>query len=164
MALPDEDPETVERLMQWLYFKFLSLTEAVCSETSEERCWQLARLNTLADKFDIGLLKNSIVDELFAMNETTDIWCPQPSVIAYIYENTTETSSLRKLMVGWYVWQVDHLWYKHSSAPPTLEGIPLFAADLAIAMSQRVQDPSLKNPFLSKPSNYYEDRSKSSGD
>lgn len=164
MALPDEDPEIVERLMQWLYFKSLSLTKAVCSKTSTERYFQLAKLNTLADKFDVGLLKNLIIDEIFAINTRPNVFPPQTPVIAYIYENTTEKSSLRKLMVGWYVWHINHKWYTFDSTPEFLEDIPSFAADLAIAMSRRVQDPSLKSPFLSEPSSYYEDRSKSSGD
>ena len=32
MALPEDDPETVERFMQWLYFKSLSLTKGVSHE------------------------------------------------------------------------------------------------------------------------------------
>ena len=164
MALPDEEPETVERLTQWLYSRSFSLTDDVSFESADERYWQLARLNTLADKFDIGLLKNSIIDELFATRRTPEVWPPQPPVIAYIYENTTETSSLRKLMVGWYVWQIDPAWYTSSDTPAILEHIPMFAADVAIAMSRKAEDPNLKNPFCSKPSTYYEDGSKSSED
>ena len=160
MALPEDDPETVERLMQWLYFKSLGLVKAVCSVTSNERYWQLARLNTLADKFDVGLLKNSIVDKLFASNTKHTLWPPQPPVVAYIYENTTETSSLRKLMVGWYGWHIKQEWYTSSDTPATLAGIPRFAADLAIAMSRKVEDPTLRSPFCSQPSSYYEDCSK----
>ena len=37
MALPEDDSKTVERLLQWLYFKSLGLTEAVCPKTSDER-------------------------------------------------------------------------------------------------------------------------------
>ena len=164
MALPEDDPEAVERFMQWFYFKSLDLTKGVCLKTWNERHWQLARLNTLADKFDIGLLKNSIVDELFAGSKELDSWVPGPPVIGYIYENTTETSSLRKLIVEIYVWQMDYDWYTRSDTRAALEIIPTFAADLAIAMSRRVQDPSLESPFHSDPSSYYEDRSTTSGD
>ena len=163
MALLDEDPETVERLLQWLYSKSFGLTKAVSLETSNERYWQLARLNTLADKFDVGLLKNSIIDKLFASNTKHTLWPPQPPVVAYIYENTTEQSSLRVLMVGWYVWHIDQGWYTFSDTPATLAGIPMFAAELAIAMSRKVEDPSLESPFCSQPSSYYEDCSKKSG-
>lgn len=162
MTLPDEDPETVERLMQWLYFKSLSLTKAVCVGTSEERYLQLARLNTLADKFDIRLLSNAIINELFALKYSSKSWSPQKAVVAYIYENTTETSSLRKLMVGWFVWHIDPEWFTFSESLQFLANTPMFAADLAIAMSRKAADPSLRSPFSSKPSSYYEDRSKSS--
>ena len=156
MALPEDDPETVERFMQWLYFNSLGLTKGVYSDTWGKRYWQLARLNTLADKFDVGLLKNSIIDELFALQITPGARPPQPPVIGYIYENTTETSSLRKLIVGWYAWHIKFDWYTASGTPACLEGTPMFATDLAIAMSQRVQDPNLKSPFWSKPSSHYE--------
>ncbi len=164
MALPEDDPETVERLMQWMYFKSLGLTKAVCPKTSDERYWQLAKLNTLADKFDVGLLKNSIIDELFALKMTPNVTPPQPPVIAYIYENTTETSFLRKLIVGWYAWHIEYDWFTFSGTPAVLENTPMFAADLAIAMSQRVQNPSLKSPFCSEPSSYYEDHPRRSED
>ena len=164
MALPDEDPETVERLLQWLYSKSFGLTKAVSLETSDERYLQLARLNTLADKFDVRLLNNAIIDDIFALNAASGAWPPQLPVIAYIYDNTTEQSSLRVLMVGWYVWHIDQGWYTLSDTPATLAGIPMFAADLAVAMSRRLQDSSLKSPFESKPSSYYQDRPKSSGD
>ena len=161
MALPEDDPETVERFMQWLYFESLDLTKGACLETWHECCWQLARLNTFADKFDVGLLKNSIIDELFALRMTAGR-APQPLVVAHIYDNTTETSSLRKLIVGWYAWHVKYDWYTLSGTPAILEDIPKFAADLAIAMRRRVQDPNLKSPFSSEPSSYYEDAPKRS--
>lgn len=163
IALPDEDPETVERLMQWLYCEYLSLTKAVCLETSNECYWQLARLNTLADKFDVGLLRNLIIDELFAISTAPKVWPPQPPVIAYIYENTTDKSSVRKLFVAWFVWHIDLEWFTCNDTAEALEEIPMFAADLAIAMGRRVKDPSLKNPFCSDPSSCYEDHSGKSG-
>ena len=162
MALPEDDPEIVERLMHWLYCRSLGLTKAVCSKTANEHYWQLARLNTLADKFDVGLLKNSIIDELFAM-QMTNVRPPQSPVIGYIYENTPETSSLRKLLVGWYAWHINFDWYTTSGAQASLGKSPMFAADLAIAMSQRVLDPNLKSPFSSEPSSYYEDAPKRCG-
>ena len=163
MALPEDDPGTVERFMQWLYLRSLSLTEAVCSDTWHEHYWQLAKLHTLADKFDIVLLKNSIIDDWFALARTPEVWGPHTSVVAYIYENTTETSSLRTLIVGWYAWHVKYEWYTFSDTPAILEDIPRFAADLVIAMSRRVQDPNLESPFSSEPSSYYEDAPKRCG-
>ena len=164
IALPEDDPEIVERFMQWLYFKSLGLTKGISPETCEERYWQLANMNTLADKFDVGLLKNSIIDEFFAESKQPDSWIPGPLAIGYIYENTTESSSLRKLMVDIYVWQTNYEFHTRRDVRAGLEIIPTFAADFAIALSRRVQDPSLESPFDSDPSSYYEYRSKASGD
>ena len=164
MALPEDDPETVERFMQWLYSKSLGLTKGVSLETWDERHWQLVRLNTFADKFDVDLLKNSIIDEMFMGSNQLDSCLPDPPMIEYIYENTTAKSSLRKLIVEIYVWQIDYDWYTRSDSRAALDVIPTFVTDLAIAMSRRVQDPSLESPFDSDPSSYYEYRSKASGD
>ena len=162
MALPEDDPETVERFMQWLYFRSLGLTKGVSVETWDERYWQLARLNTLADKFNVGLLKNAIIDELFALRKIAPM-PPQSPVIGYIYENTTRASSLRKLIVGWYAWHINFTWYTSSSAPECFEDTPTFAADLAIALSQRVHDSNVRSPFCSEPSSYYEGDQKKRG-
>ena len=113
--------------------------------------WQLAKLNTLANKFDVALLKNSIIDELFAIAISNTNSLP-PLAIAYIYENTTETSSLRKQIVGWYAWLIDSEWYTDSGTSNFLENTPMLASDLAIAMSQILQNPSVKSPFCSEPS------------
>ena len=77
MALPEDDLETVELFMQWLYFKSLSLTKGVSPETWDERYWQLVRLNTFADKFDVEVLKNSIIDEFFMGSKQLDGWSPE---------------------------------------------------------------------------------------
>ena len=147
-----------------MYFRSLGLTEVTSLDTSEECYWQLARLYTLADKFDVRLLKESIIDELFAIGSKPELWPPQPDVVTYIYENTTEQSPLRELMVGWYVWHIDQDWYTLSGSRAFLADTPMFAADVAIAMSRKAEDPSLKSPISSEPFSYYEDRAKSLGD
>ena len=58
MSLPDDDKSSVERMLKWLYTRKLELTVPVSIETSHECYMQLAQLNTLADKYDVYLLKN----------------------------------------------------------------------------------------------------------
>ena len=67
MLLPDDYKDSVERLIQWLYTKRLDLTFPVSKETSNKCYMPLAKVNTLAEKFDICLLRNVIVDELFSL-------------------------------------------------------------------------------------------------
>ena len=139
MSLPDHDSGSVERMIQWLYTREFKLTVPVSSETSEECYMQLAELNTLADKYDIYLLKNRIVDELFDLTKSPrNIKPPQLSVVAYVYDNTTEGSSFRKLMVAWYAHRIDFAWYDKGINGDQLANVSQdFAIDLAMEFGAR---------------------------
>lgn len=87
MILPEDDKDSVRRMIQWLYSRKLGLKRPVSDETSDECYMQLAKLNTLADKYDIYLLKNDIVDELFHLQKPPRDFKPPPtSVVAYILQ------------------------------------------------------------------------------
>ncbi len=98
MSLPDDEIDPVERMIGWLYSAKIQLTSPVSSEAATERYWQLAKLNTLADKYDIVHLKNSIIDELYELRKSSRV--PRPQVIQYVYSNTTQQSPFRKLLVA----------------------------------------------------------------
>ena len=125
MSLPDDDKSSVERMLKWLYTRKLELTIPVSKRTSEECYLQLAQLNTLADKYDIYLLKNRIVDELFDLAKPPrNIQPPQIPAIAYVYMNTTEGSSFRKLLVAWYAYGgVDCIWYDRETTRNMIAGV-----------------------------------------
>lgn len=65
MDLPEDTADDVERMVQRLDSKQLDLTKPVSKESCDEYFWQLAKLDTLADKYDTGSLEHRIVDELF---------------------------------------------------------------------------------------------------
>lgn len=77
-------------------------------------------------------------------------------VVTYVYENTTEKSSFRKLMVAWYVWKIDYKWYKQASIRDIILELPEFAADLAIALALRAGFTTEKNPLTGSSSDYHE--------
>ncbi|KAK4692922.1 hypothetical protein P7C71_g4377, partial [Lecanoromycetidae sp. Uapishka_2] len=161
MELPDDDVDTVERMVQWIYTKHLSLTAVTSDVTSSECYWQLAHLNTLADKYDITALKNAIIDKMFelylSLKRNPNVGKPpQPLLIQYIYSNTTETSAFRKALVAWYdCGGVNMDWYKRPAARRLLIELPEFATDLAIAFALKLAFNE-KNPFLSSSSDLHE--------
>lgn len=156
MSLPDHDKDSVARMVQWLYTRKFELTVPISLETSNECYLQLAKLNTLADKYDICLLKNHIFDELFGLEKPPRyVEPPQIPVIVYVYNNTTEGSSFRKLMVAWYAHGIDLEWYAKDATKSVIAGVSQeFAIDLVIALAARISDPGQKSPF-SRPSSAY---------
>ncbi len=158
MALPDDDKDAVGRMIQWLYTRNFELTIPISAETSGECYLQLAKLNTLADKYDIYLLRNRIVDELFDLAvPPKDIKPPQIPVVAYVYKNTAERSSFRKLMVAWYAYRVDFVWYEKETTKAMLAEVPQdFAIDLAMAIAVRHKYPDRRAPFTQPSSAYHE--------
>lgn len=146
MSLPDDNIEAVERMIQWLYSAKLGLTSSISAEASGGFHWQLANLNTLADKYDILRLKNKIIDELYEAK--TRLTKPPPfTVITYVYDNTTEHFSYRKLMVDWYVWHIDMEWYGKPNTRALLSGVPDFVIDVALAFGAKMNHPARKPAF-----------------
>ena len=158
MLLPDDDKDSVGRMIHWLYTKKIDLTIPICAETSAECYMQLAKLNTFAEKYDIYLLKNDIVDELFGLkNPPKHIKPPQMPVVKHVYDNTTARSSFRKLMVAWYAYHVDRAWYDEDDTRVELPKVSQdFAIDLALALGTILQNSALKSPFTRPKETFYE--------
>ena len=163
MTLPDDDINTVNRMVQWLYTGAYQLTPYDTRQHATDRYWELAKLNVFVDKYDILSLKNNIIDQLYDNRNTpqmTDAFPPPISVILYVFENTSSFSSFRKLMLGWLVWHLDRDVYDSANTRAQLLENGEFAAELAIALGQRL-GPSGKNPFSADRAIYYESSSAS---
>ena len=157
MLLPEDDVESVERMIQWLYTKNFQLIKPTSSDTQQECFMQLATLNTLADKYNIVALKNQIVDELFTFTEKKSFSrCPQQAVVTYVYNNTSGGSYFRKILVAWYTWRIDFIWYVEGDSTKVLQSIPDFAVDLSNSLALRIARPGKTNPFLSSSSAFHE--------
>lgn len=154
MDLPEDDHEAVNRLVQWLYSKEYQLPEIEKSSSTRKCYAALARLNTLGEKYQITGLKNNIIRKLF-QTQLDNLKVPGPRMVAYVYENTSQGSSFRKLLVDWYSWRVKRYWFSRDCTKSVLAKNPEFAADLAIARVQRVEDPT-GNPLRGDRSKYYE--------
>ena len=162
MSLPEDDKDSVDRMIQWLYTKEFHLTIPVFEGTSAECYLQLAKLNTLAEKYDIYLLKNGIVDKLFDLQNSskvqkTKFLSPPIPAIKHVYDNTTERSSFRKLIVAWHAYHIGFEWYDKETTRDVLAKLsPDFAIDLAMELGARHEHPNRRSPFTLPRETFYE--------
>ena len=157
MSLSDDDKDSVERMVQWLYTKKLDVTVPVSKETAQECYMQLAKLNTLAEKYDIYLLQNDIIDELFNLQKSGNSYPPQIPIIKHVYDNTIERSSFRKLMVAWFAYHIEFEWYERDTTRGVLANIsPDFVIDVAIALAARLKHPDRRSPFTLPSKDFHE--------
>lgn len=156
MDLPDEDADSVNWLVQWLYNKCYEVDEYDSEAHSRTRYWQLARLNALADKYDIVALRNDIVDKFFVIFSPLKAGHPTPStgLVKYVYTNSSKHCALRDLLADVYCWNVAYSWYSKAGVKNVLERFPAFGLDIAIAMAQKFSGKG--DPFQGKASVYHE--------
>lgn len=153
VELIDDDVGAVGRFVQWLYRSSYDLSSFETEKDANQRYFELARLNTLADKYDIPHLTNSIVDRIWDANPKSrsrgsNFYPPRVSLVTYVYENTTGKSSFRKLMVAWYAWELPLHWYDVDETKEALTDVSHeFALDLVVALAQRLQFPDRTSPF-----------------
>ena len=157
MDLPDEDVGSLNRLVQWLYNNCYEVDDYDSEEHLLARYWQLARLNALADKYDIVTLRNDVVDKFFAIfnrGKAANLSKPAPNVVEYVYTNSSKRCALRDLMTAVYCWKVPYSWYSEVGVKDYLTSIPAFGVDIAIAMAQKLSGKG--DPFRGKGSVYHE--------
>ena len=158
MPLADDDKDSVRRMISWLYTKRVECTVPDTEKTSHECYMQLARLNTLADKYDVYLLKNHIVDQIFTLSKPpSQIRPPHCLIVAYVFDNTTTESSFRKLLVAWYAYRIDFGFYDSDTVKDMLaDASQEFAIDLVVALGLKMRHPDRKNPFTLPSSTFHE--------
>ena len=151
VTLLEDDADTVDRFVQWLYTKSYQLSS---SERSDEHYLQLARLYVLADKLQVCTLKDEIIRELFQIRKSNKLQPPSMSVVTYVFENTMENSAFRRLIVAWYVWHIDMKWYNYDTTAAEIAQVPSFAAALAICLAKRIGGRS--SPFDDRVELHYD--------
>ena len=151
MDLIDDDVDAVNRLVQWLYTRAYTLSPFDSEEHANERFHQLARLNTLADKYQIYALSRNIISRMrepHLESERISPFPPRMSVVAYVYDNTSERSEFRKMMVEWYTWGIPMRWYDVKEARDDLLSVSKdFSVDLAIALGRKSAFPNRQCPL-----------------
>ena len=156
MDLPEEDVGSVNRLVQWLYTERYEIDDVRPGGHWHARFWQLARLNALADKYDIVTLRNLIVSHFFLLFKTDKIPRLRPPIdlVEYVYTNSSKRCALRDLLAAVYCWKIDYRWYSEVGIKDKLNSIPAFGGDIAIAMAQRALGNG--DPFRGYATVYFE--------
>ena len=156
MSLPDDDKDAVECMIQWLYTKKLRLTTTFSMETSHLCYMELAKLNALAEKYDICSLRNDIIDGFYNFSkfklDGNRFAAPYIDSVTYVYNTTSKRSPLRKLLVACYAYNIDFGWFEKDTTKGRLAEVsPDFAAGLAIELVLRLKYQGRKSP-LTRPS------------
>ena len=92
IELKDEDPETFERFLAWLYTRRFHR-----SMDKNDNFTIIAKLWVLADRRQIPLLSNAMIDAM--RDEIASQWTVPTADLHYLYQNTTASSGLRQLIV-----------------------------------------------------------------
>ena len=153
MKLPEDDPATTDRLIQWIYFGYYPVDSDIETNSADQReeslhasLMQLSILYVVADKYGIIELKNHALGRLFDLGIQGKVDLTRNKhLIRYIYENTITGSKLRKLLVNWYVWHAPY--YFKSWTDKDVAGHAGFAADVLERFAARVR--GISDPFTS---------------
>ena len=109
---PDDDPDAWKFLVEWCYEGRLSsitrshlLGQTKCLTKEETTtCWTRLNLCCLAEKYDMVLLQNLAMDSIISYFRASSRpgpklkWAVLKKWILRVYENTPESSKIRKFM------------------------------------------------------------------
>jgi hypothetical protein len=144
LSLPDDDVETIEYFIQWIYSQPYNRYPV---DVSDESYPQLGRLYVFADKMQADGLKKDIVLQFLQLQRQAGVQPPPMSTVVFVFENTTKGSAFRWLLAEYYAWCMGGEWYQKSMNPGVLSEVPEFSADLAVALAQRCVNPTRRCPF-----------------
>ncbi|KAF3007879.1 hypothetical protein E8E13_010949 [Curvularia kusanoi] len=112
VPLPEDDPDTFEFFVHWLYHKDLPMKDNASTDllqdwTSEDNGGNLEKRNLIelhvfADRYRVEKLKVRTLEALFRYVQKNDVTLPSNRLICYAYENMPAGSGLLTLLVD--VW------------------------------------------------------------
>ena len=135
IELPEDDVTVFEYFHAWLYSpigqKFIPSASEIDPYTTDIDSELLFDLYIFADVRDIPLLQNYTIDAIIYKGEFTDtIFGP---LIHHVYDHTTLSSPLRKLLVDWWMDACDPTWLEEQYYGKYSKR---FLFDVAIAQSE----------------------------
>lgn len=96
--LPEDDPPTFDRFVQWVYVRTLPEIGLATSSTISGPVWDQIKLYCFAEKYCIDILADTIIDSIRVASKSRNS-CPSVQGMIMAYENTSEGSRLRLYMV-----------------------------------------------------------------
>ncbi|MCJ1348330.1 hypothetical protein MMC31_006561 [Peltigera leucophlebia] len=145
----DDDPETFEIYLHWLYCGTVPTRDDEEEPTSDVEYLQLGKAYVLGDKLQDGTFKDVIIDVMMNKRGSRASdggqYFPGEQVVRYIYDNTPKSSKARDLLVDFYVSYGNELWLKGSES----EELPKdFLMDLAVAFFERKETRATTEPTI----------------
>ena len=149
--LPDDDIDTIDKFIQWLYSGQCETMKNPAGSSSDDigECYmEPMKLLVFADKYDIPDFKKRVLRDLLAVaNEEELGWLPPKSVVTFAYQNTCRGSGTRKLFVDWYFCYVETPWYGDNRTRDWLLEVLEFAIDLLPVLAQLPRKIYAKYPI-----------------
>lgn len=147
MNLPDDDVDTVDRFVQWLY------SGQYDPPSPGPGLMELLRLAVLADKYDVPKLKLQVCMDLYShLLAKRGYKCED---IMYTYANTPAKSGIRRMLVDWTVWHMDLNWFERKDIRDWLPTAAEFAADLASGFARKCSDSGVLTTPFERGRTYY---------
>ncbi len=107
IKLPDDDPETIQAMVYWIYHDEICIIDSImsrnfdCSTTTEmamKTIWGLlVKLYVCGDKYQMPRLQDYAIDGMIDYSETHGFDCP--GIIPWVYENSSSNAKIRNLLV-----------------------------------------------------------------
>ena len=144
--LPDDDADLMDALIQNLYAPQSGFREI--GSTME-----LLRLYVLADKYDTVQVKNRICDWLLSHLKPLP---PSAIEVEFVYGNTTSERPVRRLMVDWFMWRIDAIWFDKEENRRWLKSVPEFAVDVCGGLANTFSLRGKLYPLEKKSAFYWE--------
>lgn len=104
MILPETKPEVFKLFCRWLYTGSLWNENGIKDSWPDVDC--LIEVYIFADMAQLPPLMNQTLDTLRKISDLKEE-LPSPNLMAYAWNNTTDKSQLRRLLIDWIVWEVD---------------------------------------------------------
>ena len=143
IKLPDEDFDTVNNYIQWLYSGSVFCTTGDRSRRIEHE--YLVKLYVLGEGLLDARFQNRVIDaivSLYGERVKNEYIVPGAKAIAIIYENTPQTSPARKMMVDIWYNSGTRTWITCVKVTQMLKVPHEFLEDLTVAFFERRQQPS----------------------
>ena len=156
MVLEEEDADTVDRLVHWVYTKKCKIASPDENHNHGSGQMDLAKLYVCADRYAIVPLKNYVIDCLYMLwaYDIDPLWRGWEDFIRYLYSNTSTGSSIRRLFVAWWAWLAPLKEIERNLSIFTTA--PEFGAEMVVAFGVRLQDPKQPNPLTKGAVHFYD--------
>ena len=136
LDLPEEDEETFETLVSWLYWEDFDFPEQKEWKKNSACLLPPMQLYVVAEKFEVTALRKELIDFFFAVAKI-DVESIEKELVEVGFGQTKAKSGMKRLLVSWWASYTleEHSWRDEDSMHQWFSSIPKFAIALAAKLS-----------------------------